>query len=404
MNNRIASGTLYQNASLRISGGQYQLFNIQNQLSTGKRINVPSDDPVGAAALSIAKDKIELNKTFTQASDTAQSKIDVAASKTQGMVDILQRVRELAVNANSSALTAADRAMLGKEVSRLAEELAAQANAQDGLGNYIFSGSRTSVAPFSLSAQGYNYMGDQTDSFAKTSAMEITQTGWNGFRLLSGSFSGDGAVNAVAASGNTGGAFVSKVAENSFGSFDGGVYQIDVSVDAAGAKQVSVTDTATATVLSGPVPYVEGMSIAVGGASVELKGSPEAGDSFEVAPAERENVLNVVRELGLFLEQAGAQSTSGFKNGINGFSRSLDNAMNNMLSSLALMGAESNSLTFKKEILGSDLLALETERSKLEDLDYAKAITDLQRQQTSLEASMQSFQRISSLSLFNFLR
>ena len=41
--------------------------------------------------------------------------------------------------------------------------------------------------------------------------------------------------------------------------------------------------------------------------------------------------------------------------------------------------------------------------SNLQDLDYAKAITDLTRNQTSLEAAQLSFSRISQLSLFNYL-
>jgi flagellar hook-associated protein 3 FlgL len=54
---------------------------------------------------------------------------------------------------------------------------------------------------------------------------------------------------------------------------------------------------------------------------------------------------------------------------------------------------------------GEDLsLQYQQTLSNLRDVDYARAITDLTRQQTFLEAAQQSFIRISSLSLFDFLR
>lgn len=52
----------------------------------------------------------------------------------------------------------------------------------------------------------------------------------------------------------------------------------------------------------------------------------------------------------------------------------------------------------------STRLALEAERSNLDDLDYTAAISEFQQQLTALQAAQSAFSRLSDLSLFNFLR
>ena len=81
----------------------------------------------------------------------------------------------------------------------------------------------------------------------------------------------------------------------------------------------------------------------------------------------------------------------------------LDQASSNILRVRAQIGTRMNEI----ESLGNlnDSLGFQYQQtlSNLQDLDYAKAISDLTRQQTSLQAAQQSFVKISQLSLFNFL-
>ncbi|MEO1767575.1 flagellar hook-associated protein FlgL [Thiobacter aerophilum] len=82
---------------------------------------------------------------------------------------------------------------------------------------------------------------------------------------------------------------------------------------------------------------------------------------------------------------------------------SLDNALNNVLRVRASVGARLRELDATDGTHGDSVLQYQTTLSELTDLDYAKAITDLTRTQTALEAAQKSFVSISQLSLFNYI-
>lgn len=403
MSTRISTAQFYNHAASRISANQSDLYQTQNQISAGKRILVPSDDPIGAAAASVAKDKIAQNDAFSSAISAARSRVDLGASKAQSVVDILQRVNELAVQSRNGSYQAQDLVGIGKEISALASQLGDLANSQDGQGNYMFSGSKDQTPPYALDAAGYTYQGDQTQSFVRTGPGAVTQTGWSGVSMFQSFFAGDGAVNATAASSNGGNVYAGEINEQSTGSYDGAPYKINFTALPSGQVQVSVINATTNATVVAAQNYQEGMQLSFGGASTQLQGAPVAGDTIDVGPAARQNLLNVVRDLGQLLESAASKTKSQLADGLATGMRSTSNGLDSILTTMASMGAESNGLDFRQETIDSDQLALESERSSYEDLDYAKAASDLARQQTALQASLQSFAKISGLSLFNYL-
>lgn len=81
----------------------------------------------------------------------------------------------------------------------------------------------------------------------------------------------------------------------------------------------------------------------------------------------------------------------------------LDNALNNVLRVQASVGARLRELDATDGTHGDSVLQYQTTLSDLTDLDYTKAITDLTRTQTALEAAQKSFVSISQLSLFNYI-
>ncbi len=81
----------------------------------------------------------------------------------------------------------------------------------------------------------------------------------------------------------------------------------------------------------------------------------------------------------------------------------LDQLQNNMSLALAEVGTDQNVLESQKEILDATRLSLKTVLSDIEDLDYAKAITEMNKQMLSLEAAQSSFAKISQLNLFNYI-
>jgi flagellar hook-associated protein 3 FlgL len=81
----------------------------------------------------------------------------------------------------------------------------------------------------------------------------------------------------------------------------------------------------------------------------------------------------------------------------------LDQLQNNMSLALAEVGTDQNVLESQKEVLDDTRLSLKTVLSDIEDLDYAKAITEMNKQMLALEAAQSSFAKISQLNLFNYI-
>ncbi|MGH2859615.1 MAG: flagellar hook-associated protein FlgL, partial [Solirubrobacteraceae bacterium] len=141
-----------------INDVQDQLANTQQELSTGKSINQPSDNPYGASlAISLHQDMAGLTNYNDNVTDgTAWTSAGTTAL--QSVQSMLQRVQELVVEASNGAESPSDLAASAAEVNQLTDAIKQAANTQYD-GQYIFSGTATSTAPYST-ATGDVYQGN----------------------------------------------------------------------------------------------------------------------------------------------------------------------------------------------------------------------------------------------------
>ncbi|NTV89038.1 MAG: flagellar hook-associated protein FlgL, partial [Clostridiales bacterium] len=139
---RITNNMLVNNMINNIGTNLDRMSKYQNQLATGKKISVPSDDPIVAArALKLRTDVSKIEQYQSNAED-AQSWMDQTESTLGSIGDVLQRVRELAVEAANGTNTASDTAKIAEEVGQLKTQLVQLSNASYA-GRYIFSGYKT---------------------------------------------------------------------------------------------------------------------------------------------------------------------------------------------------------------------------------------------------------------------
>lgn len=125
-----------------INGNLSRMNKYQTQLATGKKISVPSDDPIIAAkALKLRTDVAEVEQ-FKRNSNDANSWMNVTESSMGMVVDVLQRARELAVQAANGTMTIDDRDKVRKEVEQLKDQIIHISNATYA-GRYVFSGYTT---------------------------------------------------------------------------------------------------------------------------------------------------------------------------------------------------------------------------------------------------------------------
>ena len=130
----------------------------QDQISSGKRIGAPSDDPLGAAQARLRRGDLEGLDRHRDGANTASSWLDASETALSRVNDQLQRARELALQASNGTYSASDRARIADEIDQLA------ASAKDVMSikvgdTYIFSGTATTTPPYGT-ATGDAYQGN----------------------------------------------------------------------------------------------------------------------------------------------------------------------------------------------------------------------------------------------------
>ena len=139
---------------------QERLATAQSQVSSGKRIEKPSDDPLGAERAMRLNDQLESTGAYRTAVDESRSWLDATDSALGSLSDIVQHVRELTLQAANGSTSDAGRQSIKAQIDQLTEEAKTTLNsAYDG--RYIFSGTATDTPPYSA-ATGDAYQGDSS--------------------------------------------------------------------------------------------------------------------------------------------------------------------------------------------------------------------------------------------------
>ena len=124
------------------------LTQAQLQMSTGKRVNAPSDDPLGAAQAERTRSQIARIATERRMIDFARTMLGQADNAMASAGETLQVAREGLVAAGNGTMSAADRALIAQKLRASRDELLTIANRRDGAGGYVFGGQGSTRAPF----------------------------------------------------------------------------------------------------------------------------------------------------------------------------------------------------------------------------------------------------------------
>ena len=258
--------------------------------------------------------------------------------------------------------------------------------------------------PFAQTAAGAQYSGDQGQRLSQVSVsrqIAVSDSGTDVFERIK---NGNGVFVTAAGAANSGSGVISSGNVVTPASLTGHNYQINFSI-AAGATTYSVVDSTTATTLSAGNPYTSGNAISFDGLQFDIQGSPSNGDRFTVAPSTNQSLFKTLNDLIAVVAAPvnGQTDSTKLTNGLNSVLQNLDQGLNNILSIRSAIGTRLQEVDALQST-GEDLaVQYQQTLSQLQDVDYAKAISDLSQQQMSLQAAQQSFIKVSGLSLFQYL-
>ncbi|MGE5470031.1 MAG: flagellar hook-associated protein FlgL [Bacteroidota bacterium] len=407
---RISTSMIFNSGATNLQQLQGSMYQIQNQMSTGRRVLTPADDPVAAAQALVVSQNQSVNKQFIDNQGNAGSQLSLIENRLSSISDLIVSVKDRVVQAGNGSYGDKERTDIAAEIRQRYDELIGLANSSDAMGQYVFSGFRGNTQPFSTTGSPGNrtatYAGDGGQRQIQVSSgrlMDVSEAGSNIFMNIP---QGNGKFMFTAGGANTGTGALG--ASSMISGYDGSTYQLTFT--APNTYTLAVTNSSGVTTTTPGQTYTTGSQIVLGPAGQQLQiaisGSPAVGDSFSVAPSSNQDIFQTLDNMIKALEgnvSTNDSTKATFKNQMAGISDSLDQALERVLTAQTSIGARQTEL----DSLGnssSDLdLQYKTDLSSLQDLDYTKAASDLTSQKMVLEAAQLSFKQVSQMSLFNFL-
>jgi flagellar hook-associated protein 3 FlgL len=399
---RIGTAYLFQATTRGMLNNQADLLRTQQQLSTGRRLLVPSDDPGAAGQAHAVRADEALAAQLAASRSTARSALELAEGRLGAASGLLSSARSLIVAAGNGALAPADRQSIALELRSLYDELLGMANSRDGEGRYLFAGYQDTAQPFTQTTSGVLYNGDQGRRALAAAGSREIGVGENGHAVFESARSGNGIFKATLAGANTGTASIGPGGVYDGTLLTGNSYRVTF-----GAGTYDVLDTTSGTVVSTGTAYASGVAIRFDGIEIPIEGAPAAGDRIDVQPSSGQSIFRTLKDAIDAVAGSGAAPVAAAEaQRRSGLARALvevDAAADRILATRAMFGASLRELDDLDSIGEEERVQLAARRSKLEDLDYAKAVSDFERQRQALEAAQQTHARMAALSLFNFI-
>jgi flagellar hook-associated protein 3 FlgL len=396
---RVTNDTLRMAFLNALQTAQRRLAETQNQVSTGKRINKPSDDPLAAARIGQLDASLARLDQYQANGIIARNQLGLEEEALAQVIDNLQRVRELAVQANNATLDNADRAAIAGELRQRLDSVLALANATDASGRYLFAGLSEDTRPFVLGAGGVSYNGDHGQRSLQVSDERLVAVNDSGADVFQRIPSGNGTFSIAAGAGNTGTAILGAGTVVDAGAWVRDTYTITFLTPGT----YEVRDGGGALVVAGA--HAPGESIAFAGIDIGLGGTPAAGDSFTVTPSASKDVFSTLNELIAALETpvTGPASRAALHNDVGQLLNDVDQSTGHMIDARTQIGARVRAIEQEASLNEGFTVQLTETLSEIRDVDYAAALSSLSQQLFGLEAAQQTFARVQGLSLFKFI-
>lgn len=412
---RISTIQAFNNGVAGIQRNYANATRTQEQISTGNRMLTPADDPVASVRLLQLEQQQNVLTQYKDNLSAANNSLTQEEVSLNSVNTILQRVRELAVQAGNGALSQTDRKSIAAELGAREEELFGLMNSRNARGEYLFAGFQGKTQPFVREADGsYSYQGDEGQrklQVASSLDLAINDNGKKIFQSVTNA--GRLQLNPVAppyAAGST--LSVSKPLVQDEVAFAGTpafpVTGVEIRFDATDPKRYDVYGIPAAAVLASgrmDADDVTSDQLVFRGVSVQFDGVPVGGESINVTTdptRQKQGILDTIVQLRTSLENpaTGLQVRDAVAVALT----NLDHGISTVDSVRGEIGARLNIIESSQTDNEDVTLVNKGVQADLRELDYAEALSRLSFQTIVLEASQQSYIKIAGLSLFNKLR
>ncbi len=392
---------------------QTSLQHTYQQITTGRKIVTPADDPVAATKILQLEQEMGLGELFDKNADAALNRLGLEHDTLKSLIDNqIARARELTVQAGNGSYPEGGRQAIATEVRQILEAVVDIMNTRDASNEYIFSGDKGTTLPFVRQPNGdYRYEGDEGQRHLFIGKSTSVATHDNGKRIFmdvksaENSFYTDNNVTNAGTGNISTGLVIDQEKYDEFYPDDLIVtFNPEAAIDPPGPNY-TVRRKSDDRVVEGIAfrGFSPGQRLEVKGLSFQISGAPEPGDQFFVESSDKQGLTTTLKRFvdgfSTFTDNDGEQIEALVHDTL----LNLDAARDSISEVVSEIGARMNTLESTKRLIQDVSIVNQETLSKVRDVDFTEAISRLQMESFLLDAAQQSYARISNLSLFNRL-
>ncbi len=426
---RVSTMQYHKRNITSINNANTELLKQHDQLSTGKKVQRPSDDPVASSRIKLLEDRAARSERYNKNAVFADNALLGDDTNMKIITDIVSTLNELQIRSGNGIYSKQDRETFGLEAQQLLDQLVSMANSTDANGKYMYSGSKSNNQAVTLdeTTQEYVYNGDNSVTMMNISAGLQVQTNDTGLEIFMDISHSDGdfvPTNGFnAAVGQPEYAYRNIGLANHTNTGDGAIetggvrvtdraqylQNIDnyfIKFDNADPTKYDVYNSTGNTVVNGAT-YTPNQPLKFKGIEVFIDSTttPDVNNVYRIAPTPKESIFKTVQNMVTNLNRP--NTTADEKKIIED-----ENAY-----ILHQLGTVINHVTNQRTILGGRLQSIERAQtsnddlllgsiatiSLLEDANISEAAIKLTASKNALQATQQSFAMVQQLSLFNYI-
>ncbi|NUM57150.1 MAG: flagellar hook-associated protein FlgL [Bdellovibrionaceae bacterium] len=359
---RIADKMNYNQVQKNISKNRTDMNDLQNQAATQKKINKPSDDPLATTRVLAGKTEERTGNQFVKNINQAKSFLEFSDQSLNELSELLVRAKELAVSQSSDASSNAQtRNVTAQEVQQIFNQAVQIGNRKLGE-RYIFSGFKTQTMPFNKDGE---YFGDSGDLKVQTQKDQFVAMNLPGSSIFLGEgISRDGLVR-------PGQVTPTKIED----------LQI-IKANEQESEEIFNQDKENKVLLRGPASFSDKSTISSKDPSNDDPGT---------------NVFQVLKGLEVSLK-------SNDKEGIQESLDLLDQALSQIVLGRSEVGARIMTVNGTMDSLQKAIVDTKISNSLLEDADVFQVVSDINKTDSALKATLETSGKMIQPSLLDFLK
>lgn len=361
---RVADKMAFNQVTANLSKNRTDMAELQNQAATQKRINKPSDDPAASARVLANRTEERGSKQFLKNINVARSFLEFTDQSLSELSETLMRAKELAIQqANDAGASAETRRTVASEIEQIYQQAVNIGNRKLG-DRFIFGGYKTNTPPFNSAGE---YVGDEGDMALQINKEAFVAMNVSGDKVFLGRGLGeDGQIRAKSDVPRD----VPHLQKNKYNEMQ---RQLQRQIDQNNQEPIP---------LRAPASAARGQSTMVSVPDAETRGA---------------NILGSLKDFEIALR-------TNDKNQIQMAIDEMDSALNQVVNVRAQVGSRVSSLNSAYESLQKSIVDNKTNASLLEDADLFEVVSEMNKTDSALKATLETSGKVMNMSLLDFLR